>query len=76
MKKRIDCDYRSETSIGDFCEFEKKMCESINEDKCYDLYVQRLIAKLLDDTDELAHILDDSFLATFGNYLEALRNGF
>ena len=76
MGKPIECRHRNETAIGDFCEFEKKMCEQITDEKCYDLYVQRLIAKLLDDTDELTHILDDPFLATFGNYLEALRNGF
>lgn len=76
MEKPIECRYRNETAIGDFCEFNKVMCEEVYGEDCYSIYVSSLIVKCQNDIDELSELLDDDYLRTFGDYLEVLRNGF
>ena len=76
MKKPIECRHLYETQIGDYCMPKKKMCKTVKEEECVSSYVSTLMAKCQNDVDELAEILDDELLRTFGDYLEALRNGF
>ena len=76
MRDRVNCGYLYETAMGDFCSFEKDACEDVPDAKCRELHIRILSNRIQDDVDELNLILKDPFLETFGDYMEALRNGF